>query len=126
MPRLTSLLAVAALTFAAPLDGVRAQAVSCEELRSQVEAKIRRNGVADFKVDVVASSQRAEGQVVGTCEQGAKSLIYRRTSAQPLGGTVAQPVSEQKAPVSSKPASPTVITECADGRVITAGSCRQR
>jgi len=41
-------------------------ASTCEELRTQIEAKIRANGVAAFSVSVVEAGASAPGSVVGT------------------------------------------------------------
>jgi hypothetical protein len=101
-----------------------AQAVSCEELQSRVEAKIRGNGAENFTVEVVEATSKAQGQVVGTCERGAKKLIYVKDNA--AGSAASQPrlaaSASAAAPAKTKPAQ--VITECADGRVITSGSCK--
>jgi hypothetical protein len=84
-----------------------AAAIDCADLRSNVEASIRSRGVTDFSVTIVASDAPAAGQIVGTCERGAKKLVYARPAA-PAG----------------RPAKG-VITECADGRVIGQGECRK-
>ena len=72
-----------------------AQAVSCEELRAKVEAKIRGNGVTVFAVEIIESTSKPQGQVVGTCERGTRQLVYSPGSskngfairARPCGGS---------------------------------------
>jgi hypothetical protein len=91
----------------------QAQAVDCEALRTQIEARIRANGVAQPQVRVVEAAASAAGRVVGSCERGAKKIVYT-ASATAAGAS---------APAAPRRAS--VITECADGRVITEGSCRK-
>jgi hypothetical protein len=88
-------------------------AATCEELRQSIEARIRANGVAGFTVTAVDAAASAPGQVVGTCDQGRTKLLYARGAAAPAA--------------SVKPGSPAsgVITECADGRVITDGMCKK-
>ena len=82
-------------------------AASCEELQQSIEARIRANGVTSFTVIPVDSAASAPGQVVGTCDQGRTKLLYVRGAA-----------------LKQSPAASAVITECADGRVITEGSCK--
>jgi hypothetical protein len=53
-----------------------AQTSSCESLRSEIEAKIRASGVAEFTLSVVDAASPAPGKVVGTCDRGAKKVVY--------------------------------------------------
>jgi len=55
-----------------------AQSKSCDELKSEIEAKIKKNGVEKFSVDVVDKDAQAEGKVVGTCGGGTKKIVYKR------------------------------------------------
>ena len=55
-----------------------AQAKPCEELKSEIDAKIRKNGVDKFTLEIVEANAQAEGKVVGTCEAGSKKIIYKR------------------------------------------------
>ena len=50
----------------------------CNELKSEIEAKIKKNGVDKFSLDVVDKDAQAEGKVVGTCDGGAKKIVYKR------------------------------------------------
>jgi Protein of unknown function (DUF1161) len=103
-----------------------AQAVSCEELRAKAEATIRSNGVTAFTVEVIESTAKPQGQVVGTCERGSRQLVY---STKALGTASSsepgRPVPTANPASEAKPKPAAVITECADGRVITAGSCKK-
>lgn len=89
-----------------------ALAATCEEIQQSIEARIRANGVATFTVTAVDAAASAPGQVVGTCDQGRRKLLYLRGAAA-------------SAPAKPSPAASAVITECADGRVLTEGSCRK-
>jgi hypothetical protein len=89
-----------------------ALAATCEELQQSIEARIRANGVAGFTVTPVDAAASAPGQVVGTCDQGRKKLLYVRAPAA-------------SAPAKPSAAASTVITECADGRVLTEGTCKK-
>ena len=55
-----------------------AQAKPCEELKGEIEAKIKKNGVDKFTLDIVDADKQADGKVVGTCEGGTKKIVYKR------------------------------------------------
>jgi hypothetical protein len=55
-----------------------AQKKDCAELKGEIEAKIKKNGVDKFNLDVVDANAQAEGKVVGTCEGGAKKIVYKK------------------------------------------------
>jgi hypothetical protein len=55
-----------------------AQSKPCEELKSEIEAKIKKNGVEKFTLDIVDADKQADGKVVGTCEGGTKKIVYKR------------------------------------------------
>lgn len=52
---------------------------SCEELKSEIQAKIEAKGVKKFTLDIVPKDSVAEGaKVVGSCEGGTKRIVYTR------------------------------------------------
>ena len=55
-----------------------AQRKDCGELRGEIEAKIKKNGVDKFSLDVVEKDAQADGKVVGTCDGGAKKIVYKK------------------------------------------------
>jgi len=69
-----------------------AQRKPCEVLKSEIEEKIKKNGVQTFTLDVVPKGEAAKpdaqkdttsgaaagGKVVGTCDGGTKQIIYKR------------------------------------------------
>jgi hypothetical protein len=55
-----------------------AQRKDCGELKGEIEAKIKKNGVEKFSLDVVEADKQAEGKVVGTCDGGSKKIVYKR------------------------------------------------
>ena len=57
---------------------VMAQMKDCGELKSEIEAKIKKNGVEKFSLDVVDADKSAEGKVVGTCDGGSKKIVYKK------------------------------------------------
>ena len=50
----------------------------CEELKAEIDAKIRKNGVEKFTLDVLDMDAQAEGKVVGTCDGNTKKIVYKR------------------------------------------------
>jgi hypothetical protein len=68
---------VASLLIAAP---ALAQRKDCEELKTEIDAKIKKNGVKEFSLEVVPNEQVKEGTgaVVGSCDGGTKKIVYKR------------------------------------------------
>ena len=54
-------------------------AKSCDELKTEIEAKIKGHGVASFTLDVVPTSAVKDQKVVGSCEGGSKNLVYKKS-----------------------------------------------
>jgi Protein of unknown function (DUF1161) len=53
-------------------------AKTCDELKAEIDARIRSNGVTVFELQVV-EADAAEGlKVVGTCGAGKKKIVYLR------------------------------------------------
>ncbi|HXM81731.1 MAG TPA: DUF1161 domain-containing protein [Burkholderiales bacterium] len=55
-----------------------AQRKDCGELKGEIEAKIKKNGVDKFTLDIVDADKQADGKVVGTCDGGTKKIVYKR------------------------------------------------
>jgi hypothetical protein len=51
----------------------------CEELRAEIDAKIKKNGVPMFTLDILEMDAQAEGKVVGTCDGNTKKIVYKRS-----------------------------------------------
>jgi protein-disulfide isomerase len=96
--KLALVLLAATLAFAAP---VFAAPKPCDELKSEIEEKIKANGVKDFTLEVVPAASAKDGaaketpkdggatpaaskdsagagKVVGTCDGGTKKIVYKR------------------------------------------------
>jgi hypothetical protein len=71
-------LIVAALVVAGFSGSAFAQAKSCDELKGEIDAKIKKNGVEKFTLDIVDKDAQADGKVVGTCGGGTKKIVYKR------------------------------------------------
>ena len=55
-----------------------AQKKDCSELKGEIEAKIKKNGVDKFALDVVDAGAQSDGKVVGTCDGGSKKIVYKK------------------------------------------------
>ena len=56
---------------------------SCEELRAEIDAKIKANGVPEYTLSLIdaANEASAEGKIVGSCDGGTKRIVYVRGDA---------------------------------------------
>ena len=75
------LLLLAALSFlAAPLF---AQAKPCDELKSEISAKLQAKGVKDpdSRLAIVATEEVKDQKVIGSCEGGKKKITYESPAA---------------------------------------------
>jgi len=50
----------------------------CEELKSEIDAKIKANGVQAYTLEIMPKEQQADGKVVGSCDGGTKKIVYKR------------------------------------------------
>ena len=70
-----TLIAVAALLMiATPAAAVK----PCEELKSEIEAKLEAKGVKDYSLEIVPNESVKDEKVVGSCDGGTKKIIYKR------------------------------------------------
>ena len=68
------LLAAAVLLLATPAYAQKA----CEELKNEIDAKIKANKVEGYTLEVVPSADVKDQKVVGSCEGGTKKIVYTR------------------------------------------------
>ena len=60
----------------------QAAAKPCEELKTEIAAKLDAKGVKGYSLDIVAKDADApDGKVVGTCEGGTKKIVYKKGAA---------------------------------------------
>jgi hypothetical protein len=76
---MVKLMAAAAVAVGMAVSGpALAQRKDCGELKGEIEAKIKKNGVEKFSLDVVEADKQADGKVVGTCDGGTRKIVYKR------------------------------------------------
>ncbi|WP_297837132.1 DUF1161 domain-containing protein [Pseudomonas sp.] len=51
---------------------------SCDELKSEIDAKIKAKGATAYSLEVVEKGSAADAKVVGTCDAGTKEIVYKR------------------------------------------------
>jgi len=67
-------IAAAMLMIATPAFGMK----SCEELKSEIDAKLQAKGVKSYNLEIVPNDKVKDEKVVGTCDGGTKKIIYKR------------------------------------------------
>jgi hypothetical protein len=71
-----------AALFVIPASSFAQGAKPCEELKTEIAAKLDAKGVKSYTLDIVAKDADAgDGKVVGTCEAGSKKIVYKRDAA---------------------------------------------
>jgi hypothetical protein len=50
----------------------------CNELKDEIDAKIKANGVPVYTLTIVDKDAPEDGKVVGTCDGGTKKIVYKR------------------------------------------------
>jgi hypothetical protein len=75
---MVKLIAAALVTGLVVSGPALAQRKDCGELKGEIEAKIKKNGVEKFTLDVVDADKQDDGKVVGTCDGGTKKIVYKR------------------------------------------------
>lgn len=50
----------------------------CEELKTEIAAKLDKRGVKKYQLDIVPNADVKQQKVVGSCEGGTKKILYVR------------------------------------------------
>lgn len=53
-------------------------AKNCEELKSEIAAKIDAKGVKNYTIDIIPTADVKDQKVIGSCETGSKKLVYKK------------------------------------------------
>lgn len=65
---------------------------ACEELKTEIAAKLDGKGVKGYSLEVVDKDKEVtDGKAVGTCEGGSKKIIYRKGAATPADAPAKAP-----------------------------------
>lgn len=55
----------------------------CEALKSEIEATIVKKGAKGFTLKIVKSGEEQDFKIVGSCDGGAKKIVYKRDGGDP-------------------------------------------
>ena len=50
----------------------------CEELKSEIDAKLREKGVENYTLEIVENDEVGNKTVVGSCNGGRNKIVYTR------------------------------------------------
>ncbi|SFN05970.1 DUF1161 domain-containing protein [Dokdonella immobilis] len=50
----------------------------CDELKSEIAARIEHNGVRAYSLEVIAADTESDAKIVGSCNGGTQRIAYRR------------------------------------------------
>jgi len=79
MKCLQSVLMVAALFTAA---SAAAEIKPCEDLKGEIEAKLKEKGVSNYSLEIVPADQVKDKKVVGSCDGGKSKITYTKEASQ--------------------------------------------
>lgn len=76
-----ALLAVTAILLVPACSSAQG-AKACEDLKSEIAAKLDAKGVKGYSLEIVDKDKEVtEGKAVGTCEGGSKKIIYSKKAS---------------------------------------------
>ncbi|MBC7956661.1 MAG: DUF1161 domain-containing protein [Cytophagales bacterium] len=58
------------------LAAAPAMAKPCEELKTEIAAKLDAKQVTGYTLDIVDTDKVGDGKVVGSCDGGSKKIVY--------------------------------------------------
>lgn len=73
------ILSAALLAFVAPAF---AAGKPCDELKSEIAAKLDEKKVAGYKLEIVDADKVGDAKVVGSCDGGKKKIVYSKAAAK--------------------------------------------
>ncbi len=59
-----------------------AEVKSCEELKAEIEAKLKAKGVEGYTLEILPADQVKDQKIIGSCEGGTKKISYSRNKAK--------------------------------------------
>jgi hypothetical protein len=80
MKLMRSALVAVALLICAPLF---AEIKPCEELKGEIDAKLKEKGVVNYTLEIVPADQIKDQKVVGSCDGGKNKITYTKDAEKP-------------------------------------------
>ncbi len=59
-----------------------AEIKSCEELKAEIEAKLKAKGVEGYTLEIIPADQVKGQTIIGSCEGGTKKISYSRNKGK--------------------------------------------
>ena len=59
-----------------------AEIKSCEELKAEIEAKLKAKGVEGYTLEIIPTDQVKDQKIIGSCEGGSKKIYYSRNKGK--------------------------------------------
>jgi len=59
-----------------------AQIEPCEELKAEIEAKLKAKGVEGYTLEIIPANQVKDQKIIGSCEGGTKKISYSRAKGK--------------------------------------------
>ena len=60
-----------------------AQIKPCEELKNEIDAKLKEKGVVNYTLEIVPADQIKDQKVVGSCDGGKSKITYSKEAPAP-------------------------------------------
>jgi hypothetical protein len=79
MKRVICILAAAA--FLLCVSGL-AQTKPCEELKGEIDGKLKAKGVTDYTLEIVPTDQIKDQKVIGSCDGGKMKITYTKEAKE--------------------------------------------
>jgi hypothetical protein len=77
-----------AVVFMFAASGAFAGIKPCDELKAEIEAKLKAKGVQNYTLQIIPNDQvKKDEKVIGSCEGGSKKITYSRGGAIKTGKT---------------------------------------
>ena len=54
----------------------------CEELKAEIEAKLKAKGVEGYTLEIIPTDQVKDQRIIGSCEGGTKKISYSRNKGK--------------------------------------------
>jgi hypothetical protein len=61
---------------------VFSQVKPCEQLKSEIDAKLKEKGVVNYTLEIVPADQIKDQKVIGSCDGGKNKVTYARGARQ--------------------------------------------
>jgi len=59
-----------------------AEVKSCEDLKAEIEAKLKAKGVKEYTLEIIPMDQVKDQKIIGSCAGGTKKISYTREKSK--------------------------------------------